>query len=108
MPNVSCEVELILEEGNSSFERTGKTQFELSWGQKHNILKTLAEKMHSYKAYPSDGDFSEVTEALVTTHPCLKELGSKTGWYGWKNSLRFKMGNYQTKFQDLVKLRKKE
>ncbi|XP_070403996.1 uncharacterized protein [Nothobranchius furzeri] len=32
-------------------------------------------------------------EALVTTHPCLNEPGS----YGWKTSLKFKMGSYRTK-----------
>nr|XP_020516176.1 uncharacterized protein LOC110005075 [Labrus bergylta] len=53
--------------------------------------------MHSFKAYPSDKDISVVAEALVTTHPCLKEPGTQTGWYGWKNSLKFKMGNFCTK-----------
>uniref|UniRef100_A0A3Q3FE31 Uncharacterized protein n=1 Tax=Labrus bergylta TaxID=56723 RepID=A0A3Q3FE31_9LABR len=69
----------------------------LSRGQKHDILETLASKMHSFKAYPSDKDISVVAEALVTTHPCLKEPGTQTGWYGWKNSLKFKMGNFCTK-----------
>lgn len=35
-------------------------------------------------------------EALVKAHPCLKEPGSENGWYGWKISLKFKMGNYCT------------
>lgn len=96
VPMFSYEVELLLGEGNIAFERTGKT-LKLSRGQKHNILETLAEKMHSYKAYPSDREFSEVAAALITKHPCLKELGSQTGWYGWKNSLKFKMGNFRTK-----------
>ncbi|KAK3540957.1 hypothetical protein QTP86_007366 [Hemibagrus guttatus] len=38
-------------------------------------------------------------EALVAKHPCLKELGSKTGWNGWKNSIKFKMGNYRGKMR---------
>ncbi|XP_031144181.1 uncharacterized protein LOC116042201 [Sander lucioperca] len=53
--------------------------------------------MHSFKAYPNNRDISMVAEALVTKHPCLKEPGSRTGWYGWKNSLKFKMGNYRSK-----------
>lgn len=53
--------------------------------------------MHSFKAYPNDKNFSTVAEALVTKHPCLKEPGSQTGWEGWKNSLKFKMGNYRSK-----------
>ena len=36
-------------------------------------------------------------EALVKAHPCLKEPGSASGWYGWKISLKFKMGNYRTR-----------
>uniref|UniRef100_A0A3Q3DZT4 Uncharacterized protein n=1 Tax=Labrus bergylta TaxID=56723 RepID=A0A3Q3DZT4_9LABR len=95
-PAFSYEVELILVEGNLNHERTGKT-LKLSRGQKHDILETLASKMHSFKAYPSDKDISVVAEALVTTHPCLKEPGTQTGWYGWKNSLKFKMGNFCTK-----------
>ncbi|XP_072568849.1 sterile alpha motif domain-containing protein 3-like isoform X2 [Paramormyrops kingsleyae] len=96
VPTFSYEVELILGEGNVAYERTGKT-LKLSRGQKHDILETLAAKMHSFKAYPNDKDVSMVTEALVTQDPCLTEPGSRTGWYGWKNSLKFKMGNYRTK-----------
>uniref|UniRef100_A0A3Q3FLP9 PB1 domain-containing protein n=1 Tax=Labrus bergylta TaxID=56723 RepID=A0A3Q3FLP9_9LABR len=84
VPAFTYEVELILVEGNLNHERTGKT-LKLSRGQKHDILETLASKMHM------------VAEALVTTHPCLKEPGTQTGWYGWKNSLKFKMGNFCTK-----------
>lgn len=96
VPTFSHEVKLILGNGNKEFEQTGKA-LKLSRGQKHNILDTLAERMHNFKAYPSDNEFSEVTEALVTKHPCLKEPGSQTGWYDWKNSLKFKMGNYRSK-----------
>ena len=56
------------------------------------FLKCLASK-----AYPTDKEASLVAGALVTKHPCLKEPGSQTGWYGWKNSLKFKMGNYRIK-----------
>lgn len=40
-----------------------------------------------------------VAEALVKKHPCLKEAGSESGWNGWKNSIKFKMGNYRTKMR---------
>uniref|UniRef100_A0A3B4GB81 Uncharacterized protein n=1 Tax=Pundamilia nyererei TaxID=303518 RepID=A0A3B4GB81_9CICH len=96
IPTFSYEVELILGDGDVAYERTGKA-LKLSRGQKHDILETLAAKMHSFKAYPSDRDISVVAEALVTKHPCLKEPGSQKGWYGWKNSLKFKMGNYRAK-----------
>ncbi|KAI5092864.1 hypothetical protein C0J45_17255, partial [Silurus meridionalis] len=36
--------------------------------------------------------------------PCLKETGSPSGWNGWKNSLKFKMGNYRTKMRQLGRL----
>uniref|UniRef100_A0A8D3EFU5 Sterile alpha motif domain-containing protein 3-like n=1 Tax=Scophthalmus maximus TaxID=52904 RepID=A0A8D3EFU5_SCOMX len=86
VPAFSYEVELIL-----------RKTVKLSRGQKHNILETIAAKMHSFKAYPNDKEFSLVAEALVSKHPYLKEPGSRTGWYGWKNSLKFKMGNYRSK-----------
>uniref|UniRef100_A0A8C1WS16 Uncharacterized protein n=1 Tax=Cyprinus carpio TaxID=7962 RepID=A0A8C1WS16_CYPCA len=96
VPTFSFEVELVLAEGNAAYETTGKT-LKLNRGQKHNILETLAEQMHGYKAYPNVKEISMVAEALVNKHPCLKEPGSCAGWYGWKNSLTFKMGNYRTK-----------
>ncbi|XP_042258149.1 uncharacterized protein LOC121889970 isoform X2 [Thunnus maccoyii] len=96
VPIFSYEVEFLLSDGNATYDRTGKT-LKLSRGQKHDILETLAAKMHSFKAYPNDKEVSMVAEALVIKHPCLKEPGSQTGWYGWKNSLKFKMGNFRTK-----------
>ncbi|XP_044194551.1 uncharacterized protein LOC122971866 isoform X1 [Thunnus albacares] len=96
VPIFSYEVEFLLSDGNAAYDRTGKT-LKLSRGQKHDILETLAAKMHSFKAYPNDKEVSMVAEALVIKHPCLKEPGSQTGWYGWKNSLKFKMGNFRTK-----------
>ncbi|ROL44210.1 hypothetical protein DPX16_3681 [Anabarilius grahami] len=53
--------------------------------------------MHSFKAYPSDKEVAKAAEALISKHPCLTEPGSHCGWYGWKTSLKFKMGNYRTK-----------
>lgn len=96
VPTFSYEVEHILTQGNVANERTGKT-LKLSRGQKHNILETLASMMHSFKAYPSDNNYSVVAEALVTKHPCLKEPGSQTGWFAWKNSLKWKMASLRTK-----------
>lgn len=97
VPTFSYEVEFILAQGNLEFEKTGKA-LKLSRGQKHDILDTLASLMHSFnKTYPSDKEVSAAAEALVTKHPCLKEPGSQTGFYGWKNSLKRKMGNYRTK-----------
>lgn len=96
VPTFSYHLEAILNQGNIAYNNMGKTLI-LSKGQKHELLEALAIKMHSFKAYPSDKNFSTVAEALVTKHPCLKEPGSQTGWEGWKNSLKFKMGNYRSK-----------
>ncbi|XP_024245938.1 uncharacterized protein LOC112225993 [Oncorhynchus tshawytscha] len=59
----------------------------------------MAWIIFNFKAYPSDRKFAKAAEALVTKHPCLKEPGSKTGCDGWKNSLKFKMGNYRQKLR---------
>ena len=45
-----------------------------------------------------------VAQALVETHPCLKEVGSPSGCVGWKNSLKFKVGNYRAKMCKLGRL----
>uniref|UniRef100_A0A3Q1CWA7 C2 domain-containing protein n=1 Tax=Amphiprion ocellaris TaxID=80972 RepID=A0A3Q1CWA7_AMPOC len=94
--DTSAGMEHVLEEGNSAFEMSGKT-LKLTRSQKHNILENMAETMHSFKPYPNDREVGKAAEALVTAHPCLRELGSDSGWYGWKVSLKFQMGNYRTK-----------
>ncbi|XP_049428835.1 uncharacterized protein LOC125886568 isoform X3 [Epinephelus fuscoguttatus] len=96
VPTFSYEVEHVLQEGNSVFESSGKN-LKLSRAQKHNILENMASLMYSFKPYPSDRDVGMAAEALINAHPCLKEPGSASGWYGWKISLKFKMGNYRTR-----------
>lgn len=64
---------------------------------KHEILEKLAEAIYTFKAYPCDEEFNDVATALIQKHPCLIEPGSVTGCNGWKNSIKFKMGNYRTK-----------
>ncbi|RXN24230.1 sterile alpha motif domain-containing 3 [Labeo rohita] len=98
VPAFSYEVEHILREGNSAFEKTGKV-LQLTRDQKHDVLEKLAAAIYNFKAYPSDKELSKAAEALVTKHPCLKELGSDTGWFGWKTSIKFKMGNYRNKLR---------
>ena len=55
VPTFSFEVEHVLEEGNSVFDRSGKT-LKLTRAQKHNILEKMAETMQSFKPYPNDRD----------------------------------------------------
>lgn len=66
---------------------------------KHSILEKLAETMYKFSAYPNEEQINSVALALINTHPCLKEPGSPDGCSGWKNSLKFKMGNYRTKLR---------
>lgn len=68
---------------------------------KSDILEGLATEIIKYKAYSSSAEFDEVAEALIIKHPCLKEQGSVTGFYGWKISLKYKMANYRTKLRSI-------
>lgn len=96
VPQFSYDVEHTLEAGNAAYENSGKF-LKLTKGKKHDILENMAKAMHSFKAYPSDKEVAKAAEALISKHPCLTEPGSHCGWYGWKTSLKFKMGNYRTK-----------
>ncbi|XP_058264494.1 uncharacterized protein LOC131364978 [Hemibagrus wyckioides] len=96
VPRFSYDVEYRLEAGNAVYENSRRS-LKLTKGQKHDILENMAKAMHSFKAYPSDKEVAKAAEALISKHPCLTEPGSQCGWYGWKTSLKFKMGNYRTK-----------
>ncbi|KAL4000356.1 tRNA-splicing endonuclease subunit Sen54 [Sarotherodon galilaeus] len=96
VPPFSYEVEHVLREGNAAFDKDGKV-ITLTRDQKHNILETMGEEIYKLKAYPSTTQIGKAAEALVRKHPCLKERNSDTGWEGWKNSLRYKMGNQRKK-----------
>ncbi|TKS90290.1 hypothetical protein D9C73_024421 [Collichthys lucidus] len=85
VPTFSYEVEHVCAQGNAAFESSGKT-LKLTRAQKHNILENMAETMYNFKPYPHDKEVGMAAEALVTAHPCLREHGSKNGWYGWKTT----------------------
>jgi len=70
--------------------------FVVTWAMKRDILQKLAHTVYAFKAYPSDAEVESVANALVAKYPCLSEKGTKGGWAGWKNSLKFKMGNFRT------------
>ncbi|XP_048019948.1 sterile alpha motif domain-containing protein 3-like [Megalobrama amblycephala] len=99
IPSFSYDVELRLKRGNEQYAKDGSL-LSLSKDVKSEILDKLATAIYSYKAYPSNEEFESVSRALTETHPCLKEPGSATGWYGWKISLKFKMGNFRSKLRD--------
>nr|XP_054598849.1 sterile alpha motif domain-containing protein 3-like [Nothobranchius furzeri] len=100
IPKFSVDVEYRLRQANLLHLRDG-THLNPSKELKHDILERLAETIYAMKAYPTNAEFEAVASALVRVHPCLKEQGSMSGWSGWKNSLKFKMGNYRTKMRQL-------
>jgi len=98
IPHFSFETELQLEHGNSEYLASGKP-LTLSSRTKSDILNRLAEEIFKYKAYPEDTHFYIVAEALIKKYPCLKEPGSLSAWSGWKQRLKYKMGNYRTQLK---------
>ncbi|XP_035271196.1 uncharacterized protein LOC118226062 [Anguilla anguilla] len=95
IPNFAVDVEYRLRQGNLIYTRD-ETHLQVPHDMKHKILEKLAETMYSFKAYPHDEEFSDFASTLFKKHPCLTEPGSSNGLNGWKNSLKFKMGNYRT------------
>ncbi|KAI9541109.1 hypothetical protein NQZ68_034214 [Dissostichus eleginoides] len=95
IPTFSHSTETQLRDGNAEYQRS-QVRITPSSKMLSNILETLADKVYSYKSYPSDADFSEVAETLTQTHPCLKEPGSFNHSYRWKQRLKTKMYNYRT------------
>lgn len=100
IPSFTVDVEYRLRQGNLAYLKDS-TYLKLTKELKHDILEKLAETMFSFKAYPTNDDYAQVAAALVNKHPCLLESGSSTGWGGWKNSLKFKMGNFRSKMRNL-------
>uniref|UniRef100_A0AAQ5Y9B3 C2H2-type domain-containing protein n=1 Tax=Amphiprion ocellaris TaxID=80972 RepID=A0AAQ5Y9B3_AMPOC len=86
--------------GNLAYHAYNKA-LTLNTKPKSDILNVLTEDIYKYTPYPTDAHFSEVAKALIEKHPCLKEPGSFNGAYGWKQRLKYKMGNYRTQLKVL-------
>ncbi|XP_042629274.1 sterile alpha motif domain-containing protein 3-like [Cyprinus carpio] len=99
-PKFSVDVEFRLRQTNLIYLKDG-THIKVTKELKHDILQKLAETIYSCKAYPTTEDLRAVAKALVNTHPCLQEPGSPSGYCGWTNSLKDKMGNYRSKMRSL-------
>ncbi len=93
------EVDLQRRCGNEAYHNNGSL-LDISKDAKSEILKKLAEAMYAFTPYPQHDDFDNVAQSLIEKHPCLKEPGSEKGWYCWKYSLKFKMGNYRSMLRD--------
>lgn len=100
IPNFSVDVEYRLRQADLAFMKDG-TRMLLSRDMKHDILEKLAMTMYGFKAFPDDDDFTSVAKSLISKHTSLADPRPQPGYYGWKNSLKFKMGNYRTKLKGL-------
>ncbi|KAJ8014617.1 hypothetical protein DPEC_G00017500 [Dallia pectoralis] len=93
IPGFSYETELYLERATEDYKKNG-TLVTTS-----KIKTDLAETIYIYTAYPSSAQISDVAEELVKKYPCLTEPGSYSGYYGWQQSIKYKMANYRTKLR---------
>lgn len=100
VPKLTYEAEFELHLKNTEFEING-TYFSPGPKLKGVILDGLAQEMMKYTKYPKDFQCEEVAAALTRAHPCLGQLGSKTGFGGWKQSLKYNIQNYRTKLRRL-------
>lgn len=98
IPKFTYDVELQLRRGNEAYHNSGSL-LDISKDTKSEILEKLAEAIYAFTPYPQHDDFDNVAQSLINKHPCLKEPGSEKGWYCWKYSLKFKMGNYRSKLR---------
>lgn len=98
IPKFTYDVELQLRRGNEAYHNNGSL-LDISKDTKSEILEKLAEAMYAFTPYPQRDDFDNAAQSLIEKHPCLKEPGSEKGWYCWKYSLKFKMGNYRSKLR---------
>ncbi|CAL8342264.1 unnamed protein product [Arctogadus glacialis] len=98
IPRFCYDVELQLKRGNEAYQENG-TLLNIRKDTKSEILDKLAEAMYSYTTYPSREEYDIVAQSLIKKHPCLREPVSAKGWYCWKFSLKFKMGNYRNKLR---------
>lgn len=96
VPKFTYEAEFVLQQKNNELETNG-TYFSPGPKLKGVILDGLAQEMMKYTKYRKDYQHEEVAADLTRTHPSLGQLGSKTGFWGWKQSLKYKMQNYWTK-----------
>lgn len=99
IPEFAYDTELVLKSANDAYKNDGTALNNPS--VKSDILEKLAERIFQFCAYPTSQQISSVAEALIQKHPCLKEPGSFSGFYGWQTRLKYKMGNYRLKLRSL-------
>ncbi|KAL3969254.1 beta-galactoside alpha-2,3-sialyltransferase (sialyltransferase 4A) [Sarotherodon galilaeus] len=81
IPQFAYETEMYLERATEEYKKNGNL---LPTSKvKTDILEKLAETIFTFTAYPSSAQVSYVAEAL--------EPGSFSGYYGWQQSIKYKM-----------------
>ncbi|KAI7790215.1 hypothetical protein IRJ41_009305 [Triplophysa rosa] len=98
IPTFSYDIELKLKKGNVTYKIDGSL-LAVNAAMKRDILDKVGCAMYKYNAYPTSKQIEDVAKALVGKYPCLREPGSSQGWYCWKFSLAFKMGNLRQKYR---------
>lgn len=98
VPRFSYCAEMMLHTGNDEFN-AHRTLLSLTPKARSDILDGLAEEIIKYTAYPKDQHLEEVARALIQSHPCLLEKGTRSGYCGWKHYLKVKMMNFRTKLR---------
>lgn len=93
IPDFSHDVEFQLRVTNDAYASDGAVMV-VSKGVKSEILDRLADCTTKLTPYPTKDNIESVAKALGVKHPCVREPGSGQGWYCWKFSLGYKMGNY--------------
>ncbi len=102
IPRFSSSTEILLQSGNEKYGCSG-TRLDTKdlVSLLPDILGKLAEVIFEYTAYPSSAHLSQVAEALIKKHACLKEPGSFNGCYGWIQRLKYKMNNFRSKLRGI-------
>lgn len=67
-PLFSNDTECQLQRGNDEYTRS-KSRLTPCSKMLSDILEKVAEKVYTYKAYPTDADFSDVAESLTRSTP---------------------------------------
>ncbi|KAM3621420.1 uncharacterized protein V6R79_010927 [Siganus canaliculatus] len=100
IPTFSYDIEMKLRRGNEAFQKDGSLlPLSSHTDVKVDILDKIGRAMYDFNAYPTQKQIEQVAKTLVEKHPCLKEPGSNEGFYCWKFSLSFKMGNLRQKYR---------
>lgn len=100
VPKFSLFAEIQLTRANAEFRENGSLLTPAP-NLRTDILEGMADEIFKYTAYPSDIQIAEAAEVLVHTHPCLREKGAPSGYEGWKEYLRTKVGNFRTKLRKI-------